>query len=206
MTMPGRLVTIDGPGGAGKSTLACLVVDRLNTAGIGAMATTEPSTGPAGQLARHHTATFHGYALACLVAADRYHHLETEVRPALAAGRVVVCDRYVPSSHVLQVLDGVEPDFVTRINAHAPPPDLAVVLTCDEDELHRRLAVRGSHGRFEDNPELSPAEVRLYRDVAARLAGAGIATLVLDSAKHDTAFLATRVVEALQALASRAHH
>jgi dTMP kinase len=69
--------------------------------------TSEPSHGPLGTLARHGTDTYSGYVLACLVAADRYHHLATDIRPNLAAGRIVVCDRYVPSSYVLQLMDGV---------------------------------------------------------------------------------------------------
>ena len=205
MITTGRLVTIDGPGGAGKSTLTRLVVDRLAAAGVTALATTEPSEGPAGRLARHHTATFHGNALACLVTADRYHHLETEIGPALAVGTVVICDRYVPSSHVLQVLDGVDPDFVTQINAHATPPDLAVILTCDEAELRRRLTIRGSHGRFEDDPRITLAETHLYRDVADMLARDGIPVLLLDSAKHDADFLARQVITSIQTLRSPTH-
>lgn len=206
MRTTGYLVTIDGPGGAGKSTLTRLVVDRLAQVGLPALATTEPSKGPAGRLARHHTAAFRGYALACLVTADRYHHLETEIQPALDAGTVVICDRYIPSSHVLQVLDGVDPDFVTQINAHATPPDLAVILTCGEAELRRRLTARGSHGRFEDDPRITLAETRLYRDVADMLTRDGIRVLLLDSAEHDADFLARQVVMSIQTLWSPTHH
>ncbi|MCO6005140.1 dTMP kinase [Actinoallomurus purpureus] len=205
MTTTGYLITIDGPGCAGKSTLTQLVVDRLAQVGLPALATTEPSKGPAGRLARHHTAMFRGYALACLVTADRYHHLETEIQPALNSGTIVVCDRYVPSSHVLQILDGVGPDFVTQINAHATPPDLAVILTCDEAELRRRLTIRGSHGRFEDDPRITLAETRLYRDVADMLARNGIPVLLLDSTKHDADFLARQVVTSIQTLRSPTH-
>jgi dTMP kinase len=167
--------------------------------------TTEPSAGPAGQLARTSTETFHGYALACLVAADRYHHLESEIRPALTAGKIVICDRYVPSSFALQVIDGVNPDFVTDINAHAQRPDLAVILTCDPGELRRRLGIRGSHGRFEDDPGISDAEVRRYQDIATMLARDGVRTIVLDSTRHHADFLARRLAMSIQALRSLPH-
>jgi dTMP kinase len=201
----GRLITLDGPGGAGKSTLAQLAADQLTAAGIPVLATTEPSTGPAGELARRNTAIFHGHALACLVAADRYHHLETEIQPALEAGKVVICDRYVPSSYVLQVLDGVDQGFIAQINAHARPPDLSVILTCDPDELQRRLAVRGSHGRFENDPGISYAEAKRYQEVAATLTRGGTRTLVLDSTRHHADFLARRLLASIQALRSLPH-
>lgn len=94
----GLLITLDGPGGAGKSTLAHTVATQLNRAGISAQHTAQPSPGPIGSLARAGTHQFHGHTLACLVAADRYHHLDTYIRPALAAGTTIVCDRYTPSS------------------------------------------------------------------------------------------------------------
>ncbi|MDN3351192.1 dTMP kinase [Actinomadura sp. DC4] len=201
----GYFVTLDGPGGAGKSTLASLVTGQLNAVGVPVHATTEPSGGPAGQLARDNTAIFHGHALACLVAADRYHHLQTEIQPALDAGKVVICDRYVPSSYALQVLDGVEEDFITHINAHAPRPDLAVILTCDADELQRRLAIRGSHGRFEDDPEVSRAELERYRQIATMLALDQMHTIVFDSTRHHAYFLARRLTASIQALRSLPH-
>ena len=201
----GLLITLDGPGGAGKSTLTKLTADQLAAAGIPVHATTEPSHGPAGELARQNTAIFHGHALACLVAADRYHHLEAEIRPALAAGKIVICDRYVPSSYVLQVLDGVESSFVEHINGHAEPPDLAVILTCDPAELQRRLTERGSHGRFEDDTGISHAETTRYRDIARTLAQRGQRTLQLDSARHHADFLARQLTTSIQTLRSLPH-
>ncbi|GAB2802658.1 dTMP kinase [Actinoallomurus bryophytorum] len=201
----GQLVTLDGPGGAGKSTLLQLVTGRLEAAGVTVHATTEPSHGPAGQLARGSTAIFHGHALACLVAADRYYHVETEIEPALGAGKVVICDRYVPSSYALQVLDGVDQHFVAAINAHAPQPDLAVILTCDPVILQQRLATRGSHGRFEDNPDISYAESARFRVIAKMLPTEGIRTLVLDSTRHHADFLARQLTTVIQTLRSLPH-
>ncbi len=71
--------------------------------------TCEPSDGPIGKLARQLTDTVHGTALACLYAADRYHHLDTEIVPHLEAGEIVITDRYIPSALVMQQLDGVGP-------------------------------------------------------------------------------------------------
>lgn len=202
----GHFITLDGPGAAGKSTLVRLVTAHLDAVGVDVHSTTEPSPGPAGRLARTSTSIFRGHALACLVAADRYHHLETEIRPALEAGKLVICDRYVPSSYVLQVLDGVDQSFVDAVNAHAQRPDLAVILTCDPDQLQRRLTVRGSHSRFEDDPDLSRAEVERYEHVAAMLAHDGIRTMVLNSTHHDADFLARQLITAIQALRSLSQH
>lgn len=77
------------------------------------------------------------HARACLVAADRYHCLATEIRSALAAGKIVLCDRYVASSYVLQHLDGVPIEFIEALNADANRPDLAVILTPRSRDLHR---------------------------------------------------------------------
>jgi dTMP kinase len=141
-------ITLDGPGGAGKSTLVSLVAAHLVAYGHDALATRQPSDAELGKLARHNTDTYHGAALACLVAADRYHHLEVVIRPALAEGRSVVCDRYVPSSYVLQQRDGVPLGFIRALNAEADRPDLAVLLTADPDLLEGRLLERGGHSRF----------------------------------------------------------
>ncbi|WP_329520056.1 dTMP kinase [Spirillospora sp. NBC_01491] len=198
----GLLVTLDGPGGAGKTTLARRAAALLDRAGVPADLTTQPSPGPIGALARAGTHQFHGHALACLVAADRYHHLDTHIRPALAAGTTVICDRYIASSLVFQALDGVDQQFVTQLNRHADSPDLAVFLTCGQAELLRRLSVRGSHGRFEDDPGNSAKEIVRYRAVSAAFASQGISVLELDSTTSDIDSLASRIVTAVRALPS----
>jgi len=99
----GLFVSVDGPSGAGKSTIVR-------------------------QLCRELTESVTGHALACLYAADRYHHVEAEICGHLEAGEVVISDRYIPSGLVMQRFDGIDPAFLWQLNAAAERPDLAVIL------------------------------------------------------------------------------
>lgn len=60
-----------------------------------------------------------GESLACLVAADRYSHLEKEILPAMQTEQVIITDRYVLSSLILQQMDGVNSDFILSLNSEA---------------------------------------------------------------------------------------
>jgi thymidylate kinase len=64
------------------------------------------SAEPIGQLCRELTESVTGHALACLYAADRYHHVEAEIRGHLGAGEVVISDRYILCGLVVQRFDG----------------------------------------------------------------------------------------------------
>lgn len=108
MSARGIFVSLDGPGGAGKSTVAALIREQLAARGLGVHMTVEPSRTSLGDMIRASTDTYRGMALACLVAGDRHHHLATEIRPQLRAGTIVISDRYPPSSLVLQRMDGVD--------------------------------------------------------------------------------------------------
>jgi dTMP kinase len=79
----GMFISIDGPSGAGKSTIVHHLAQLLVAAGENVHITAEPSSGPIGVLCRELTESVTGHALACLYAADRYHHAQTEIRPHL---------------------------------------------------------------------------------------------------------------------------
>ncbi|TVT52054.1 dTMP kinase [Amycolatopsis rhizosphaerae] len=198
----GVFVTIDGMGGAGKSTTTRQLRQRLIEAGYDVHATTQPSQDQLGRIARKGTDTYTGHALACLVAADRYHHLATQIHPQLAAGRIVLCDRYVASSYVLQRLDGVPLQFIENLNAAADRPDLAVILTADPDVAATRIAHRGAHSRFEAGPQTSRQEADLYRDTIARLADHGYPLLSLDTTHTPTDQIVTLLTSRIAQLAA----
>lgn len=176
----GLFVSIDGPSGAGKSTIVQHLAQLLISAGHDVHVTAEPSAGPIGELCRQLTDDVTGQALACLYAADRYHHLETEIRPALAAGRTVISDRYVASGLVMQRLDGIDLEYLWQLNAAVDRPDLAAVLEADPEVIEERLAARGTHNRLQEQPSSSQDEVRFYREATERLIGAGFGLVLVD--------------------------
>jgi dTMP kinase len=186
MTGPGRFIVIDGPSGVGKTTTTALLCDHLAKDGWEVAATKEPTQSTLGTTARNGTDEFRGLTLACLVAADRYHHLEREIRPALADGMVVVCDRYLATSLVLQRLDGVDPDFLWDINRHIDRPDLTIILTGDPTRSRARAADRGTHSRFHrGGAEAGRAENDLYLQVATELTEAAFTVQVYDVSDHQ---------------------
>lgn len=169
----GLLVVIDGPSGIGKTTVSTLLHSELMTRGFPCVLTAQPSRSRVGEMARYGTREYRGLALACLVAADRYDQLDKEIRPALREGKLVICDRYVPSSLVLQQLDGVDPVFVSAINEYAERPDLTVILTGDPKRSRTRAARRGTYSRFQHGQRSAVRENQLYAETARRLSEDG---------------------------------
>ncbi|MFI1584790.1 dTMP kinase [Embleya sp. NPDC020630] len=196
MKAPGYFLTVDGPGGVGKSTTVTAITHRLREAGHTVHPTTEPSGSALGIATRRLAQEVRGTALALLVAADRHHHLDTEIRPHLAAGHTVVCDRYLASSLVLQRLDGVPAEFIRAINTGITLPDLAVVLTAPAPTITRRLHTRGSHHRFEDDPDNVTRELDLYEQAITTLQDMAIPVLRLDTDTITPASVAAAIVHA----------
>lgn len=200
-THRGLFVTLDGPAGVGKTTTTRLVREYLSKRGYNVYATAEPSHGLLGETARHNTDTYRGYTLACLVAADRYHHIETEVRPHLEAGFIVVCDRYVASSYVLQRMDGVPFRFVEVINSAADRPDLAFILQAPPAVTAARVAARGAHDRFHSGEDSSRVESGLYEETAKRLAQCHYPVVAVDTGDASSVDIATYIAGRITDLA-----
>ena len=147
----GKLIAFDGPNGAGKSTLIRAVQARLSEMNINVHVTKEPSDSKIGTFTRNVAELFSGNALACLVAADRYAHVEREILPQLKQGTIVITDRYVLSSLILQPMDGVDIDFIEKINNEIVLPDLQIAVWANDEILQKRLLERDNLTRFEKN-------------------------------------------------------
>jgi dTMP kinase len=197
----GRFVSIDGPSGAGKSTIVRHLAQMLVAAGADVHVTAEPSNGPIGRLCHELTETVTGHALACLYAADRYHHIETEIRPLMAAGKTIISDRYVPSGLVMQRFDGVDPAFLWQVNADVQRPDLAVILEADPETIAERLHDRGAHNRFQLTTGSSHAEVRFYRQAAEHLTRAGFNLFIVDCNRRPPEQVAACIRDRLTSIA-----
>lgn len=104
-TTPGFFVCFEGGDGAGKSTQVRLLTDELQRRGHHVVVTRQPGGTPLGMQIRD--LVLHGEhvsprAEALLFAADKAHHVDELIRPALAAGHVVITDRYTDSSIAYQ--------------------------------------------------------------------------------------------------------
>lgn len=194
----GLFISVDGPSGVGKSTIVAHLAQMLAADGEHVHTTAEPSAGPIGKLARDITETVTGRALACLYSADRYHHIENEIRPHLEAGEIVLCDRYVPSGLVMQRFDGVDPVFLWGLNSATDRPDLAVVLEAEPKVIAARLADRGPRNRFQTSPSSSHAEVRFYSQACERLVQAGYDVLRVGAGTRPSTQVAAQIRERLR--------
>ncbi len=135
--MRGRFITFEGGEGAGKSTQASLLADRLRTLGIGVKLTREPGGSPGAEILRHVLLSGAAKPLGhdvetMLFAAARDEHLNAMIRPALRRGLWVVCDRFADSTRIYQgVLGHVDPRLIRsleRIIVGATKPDLTFIL------------------------------------------------------------------------------
>ncbi len=197
--MTGPFITIDGPGGSGKTATVAALAGELCQRGHDVHVTAEPSAGPVGTLTRALVNEVAGYALACLVAADRYHHLDTEIRPGRTSGRTVICDRYLASTLVLQARDGLTASWLLALNESIDLPDLAVILTASPEIITARLDQRGRHDRFEHDPAAASTETAMFRDACATLTGLGVPVIRIDTGILSPQQAARQIADALAA-------
>ncbi|WP_194396036.1 dTMP kinase [Microbacterium atlanticum] len=189
---PGRglFVTFEGGDGVGKTTQAALLEEWLTQQGRTVVRTREPGGTEVGVLIRdivlHHRGEVSPRAEALLYAADRAHHIDTLVRPALARGEIVIQDRYLDSSVAYQGAGRVlGSDEVRRLSLWATQgllPDVTVLLDLDPAAARTRLdADDKPFDRLEAEKEHFHARVR---DEFLSLAAAEpVRYLVLDAAR-----------------------
>ncbi|MCP4500947.1 MAG: dTMP kinase [Deltaproteobacteria bacterium] len=154
---PGRFIVLEGSDGAGTTTQAAALKAVLEERGHKALVTCEPSTGWIGKRIREELRgappSEDGYkTLALLFAADRLHHVATEIQPALEEGVHVLCDRYLLSSLVYQGLH-VDEDWVRALNREAQKPDVTFVLDVGVETSLARQKARGAQKEIYDDTD-----------------------------------------------------
>lgn len=176
-------IAFDGPNGVGKSTLVNKLCNKLQEKQIDYLLTAEPTCTELGMFTRKISEYIKSESLACLVAADRYEHINNLIQPALEQGKVVLCARYLASSLVLQRLDGVDCNFILSLNAKCLKPDLYFILTASPIVLSRRLEDRDNLTRFERKKENQKLETLYYKDSISILQNLGITVCTIDMEK-----------------------
>ncbi|TYB48618.1 dTMP kinase [Actinomadura chibensis] len=172
----GQLIALEGPKLAGKSTLLSAMASRLSAARSADVVLTKEPT-PAFDLTREQR--MRGVDLAAAIAEDRRRHIAEVIGPALVDGRTVICDRYILSSYVFHIADGVPPTVVEELNRDFPPPALNLVLRVSAGELRHRRILRAAETRLQwDDPD---AEASAYLRYAEHMKCQGVPSRVVDN-------------------------
>lgn len=149
----GRFITLEGGEGTGKSTLLAALRDKLEATGQTVVLTREPGGTELAETIRNlvlhppNGQVWSSLAEALLMNAARTDHLEKKIRPALAAGSWVLCDRFADSTRVYQsVQNGVGIDVLRMLENSVlgeTRPDLTLVLDAPVEQAASRRAARG---------------------------------------------------------------
>lgn len=155
---PGRFITLEGGEGAGKSTQIQVVKDYLEARGIDVVVTREPGGTPVGQEIRNLLVSgdkdkWSPLSETLLILADRAAHLERVIRPALADGKYVVCDRFFDSTRAYQgIAGGLGLEVIHNLQQPVlgtALPDVTLLLDIDPEKGLSRAQERGGDLRFE---------------------------------------------------------
>lgn len=154
----GLFIVIEGIDGTGKSTQAKRLGEWFTAQGRDVVLSREPTAGPWGKKVRESAATGRlsredelQYFLN-----DRLQHVDELIKPSLAAGKVVILDRYYFSTMAYQGARGFDPQEIRRKNElFAPSPDLLLIMDLDVDTALTRIGARGdTANEFEQRDSL----------------------------------------------------
>jgi len=151
----GHFVTLEGGEGVGKSTQLNALAEALRARGLDVLQTREPGGSPGAEAIRTlllegEAERWSAAAEALLFAAARADHVERTIRPALAQGRWVLCDRFLDSSLAYQgIVGGVGVEAVRRLHEIGSAgllPDRTLLLRLGGGEAAARTRARDAAG------------------------------------------------------------
>lgn len=156
--MTGLFITLEGPEGAGKSTNREYLAERLREQGVDVLLTREPGGTPLAERIRELLLDPSDEPMAAdaellLVFAARAQHLQQVIRPALAKGRVVLCDRFTDATYAYQGGGrGLSIERIAQLEQFVQGelrPDLTLIFDLPVEIGLARAAARGRLDRFE---------------------------------------------------------
>ena len=146
ITAPGKLIVLEGIDGTGKSTLIRRLAAHCLAHGIDCLVSGEPTHGQWGRRLREsaRSGRLELKEELELFIKDRTEHVEQVIRPARAAGQVVLLDRYYFSTAAYQGARGADPEKILAANEQfAPIPDLVLLLDLPPNIAMTRITHRG---------------------------------------------------------------
>jgi dTMP kinase len=167
--MRGVFICLEGIDASGKSTQARRLVRNLRRLGFDAIYTTEPSQGEIGVFIKsyvlHRKKRVPAVVEALLFAVDRVDHVESNIKPALDSGKIVVSDRYVYSSLAYQGAAGLDIHWIEEINRMALLPDLAIYIDVPPEVVIKRIKrERSVMETLENQRKVREVYLRLVRE------------------------------------------
>lgn len=197
----GKLITFEGGEGAGKTTQQRALAHRLLDFGVPVLLTREPGGTPGAEAVRAvllgGAARAHGPdAEALLFAAARIDHIDHLIRPALAAGIWVICDRFTDSTRVYQGVSGADRrilDALEHIALDGVVPDLTFILDLPPKLGLERAARRGGAADRFEAEDLAVHQRR--RQAFVEIARADPKRCVIVNAAKPSTSIAERVWE-----------
>jgi dTMP kinase len=176
--MSGRFITVEGTEGAGKTSNIAFLKASLEAAGKTVVMTREPGGTPLGEAVRDLLLSHRGDGMAAdtellLMFAARAEHLAHCIRPALARGQWVLCDRFTDATYAYQGGGrGIDVDRIAVLEHWVQGnlrPDLTIVLDVPVEAGLARAGKRSAPDRFEREERAFHEAVRTaYREIAAR--------------------------------------
>lgn len=158
--MTGRFITLEGGEGAGKSTQTRRLAAALDARGVESIVTREPGGSPGAEdirnlLVNGEPGRWDALTEMLLLFAARADHVSRTIRPALDAGKFVICDRFTDSTYAYQgVGRGTPRETIRRIESVVLEdfkPDMTLILDLPVEEGLKRAGARGgSETRFEN--------------------------------------------------------
>ena len=164
--MSGRFITFEGIDGAGKSTQIAAVAESLRAQGHTLVLTREPGGTPLGERLRELILNqpMSSPTETLLVFAARCEHLAVVIRPALARGEWVLCDRFTDATYAYQSGGrGLPAQAIARLEDWVHPdlrPDLTVLFDIEPSVAAQRLAAARAADKFETETTAFFARVR----------------------------------------------